>query len=300
MKSLKIFFMTAACLLMLNVQAGAASKSLLDVGMDCGGKEGMKSFLISGFGNYPPFSWSELNEEEYKMFKFKNYKYNGFIYEIVNKVLEEMKITRIKEMVFDNFLLTQKAMLHGKADLLFTSYYIDEAKSGLDYIYPAYFGNPFVVISRATKKIDVDGFEGLKGLKGVVRQEEEVEPLIRGSLPTDTKLEVVEGPETAFRKLLSGEVDFMIASPYATEAEAKRFKIRDKLYYGKKVLRHIKYFIAFSKLSPCRKYKDTFGKLFHEQIADKAAVEKKILEYIQIWADRYKDAPALEYEPAQD
>ena len=211
-----------------------------------------------------------------------------------------MKVVNIKNLTYDNFFQAKKAILHGKMDLLFTSYYIDEAKSGQDYLYPAYFGNPFIVISRATKKIDVDDFSGLKGMKGVIRQEEEIESLIRGSLPTDTKLEVVEGPEAAFRKLLSGEADFMIGSPYATEAEAKRFKIRDKLYYGKKVLRHIKYFIAFSKLSPCRKYKDVFGKLFQEQISDKAAIEKKIQEYIKIWEERYKDDPPLEYEPAQD
>ena len=91
----------------------------------------------------------------------------------------------------------------------------------------------------------------------------------------------------------------MITSPYSAEAEAKRFKIRDKLYYGKKVLRHIKYFVAFSKISPCRKYKKLFGEKFGEQVKDKAEIEKAIQEYIRIWADKYKDEPPLQYTPPE-
>lgn len=63
-------------------------------------------------------------------------------------------------------------------------------------------------------------------MKGVVRREEEVESLIRGLLPTDTKLEVVDGPEAAFRMLLSGNADFMITSPYAADAEQNGSKLK--------------------------------------------------------------------------
>lgn len=273
----------------------AAEKSIYPTST-CGGEgDSTDGFLITGFQEYPPFSWPEINEK-----KFGNKEYHGFVPSFVKKALNNMQVVRIKDLFFDDFQQTQKAMLHGKADMLFTSYYIDDTKSGQDYVYPAYFGNPFIVVSRATKKIDVNDVSGLKGLKGVVRREEEVESLIRGILPTDTKLEVVDGPEEAFRKLLSGEVDFMISSPYATDAEARRFKIKDKLHYGTKVLRHIKYFIAFSKLSRCRKYKKIFSEKFAEQLKDKAEMEKILQKYIQKWADLHQDEPPLEYTPAKD
>lgn len=214
--------------------------------------------------------------------------------------LEEIGIVRTKPVVFDRFNDALRAMLHGKADLLFTGYYIDESKSGLDYIYPAYFGNPFIVLSRKSKKIDVEDVSELKGMKGVVRREEEVESLIRGLLPTDTKLEVVDGPEAAFRMLLSGNADFMITSPYAADAEAKRFKIKDKLHFGSKVVRHIKYFLAFSKMSVCRIYKDKIAQKFNERFKNKAEIEKLIHKYIDIWVKLHADEPPLEYTPAAD
>ncbi len=267
---------------------------------NCGANGMSDSFIIVGFKNYPPFSWVERDEELFAERNIEVFKYQGFILDPLKQSLKDINIIWTKDLFFDDFKDAQKSMLHGKADLLFTSYYIDESKSGQDYIYPAYFGNPFIVVSRNTKKIDVQDPSELKGLKGVVRREEEVESLIRGILPTDTKLDVVDGPETAFRMLLSGEADFMITSPYAADAEAKRFKIKDKLHFGNKVIRHIKYFMAFSKMSDCRQYKDVFAEKFNERFKNKAEVEKLIHKYIKIWVDKHTDEPPLEYVPAQD
>lgn len=116
-------------------------------------KNGQNPFRIVGFKDYPPFSWAELDEQSYKDSGFKSYTYNGFILDPLKQSLEEIGIVRTKPVVFDRFNDALRAMLHGKADLLFTGYYIDESKSGLDYIYPAYFGNPFIVLSRKSKKL---------------------------------------------------------------------------------------------------------------------------------------------------
>ncbi|MBQ8346462.1 MAG: transporter substrate-binding domain-containing protein [Alphaproteobacteria bacterium] len=266
----------------------------------CGAENVGMPFRIVGFKNYPPFSWSEMDEQYYKDTGYKRYMYQGFVLDPLKQALNDIHVVRIQDIAFDDFNDALKAMLHGKADLLFTGYYVDESKSGLDYIYPAYFGNPFIVLSRKSKKIDVEDVSELKGMKGVVRREEEVASLIRGLLPTDTKLEVVDGPEAAFRMLLSGNADFMITSPYAADAEAKRFKIKDKLHFGSKVVRHIKYFMAFSKMSICRPYKDIFSQKFNERFKNKAEIEKLIHKYIDIWVELHADEPPLEYTPAAD
>ena len=250
---------------------------------------------IVGFRNYPPFSWIEGRKGLWGT----EYYYEGFIIGPVKESLKNIHSKYLQEDHFEDSQQIQKAMLRGKEDLSFSSYYIDEAKSGQDYIYPAYFGNPFIVVSRQNKKIDVNDISELKGLKGVIRNDEEIEALFRGILPTDTKMEIVPDAKEAFVKLLSGEADFVITSPYAAEAEARRFKIRDKIHFGNKVLRHIKYFIAFSKQSICRKYKNVFEQEFKKQpiIADKAKMEESIQKYIRIWEEKHKDEPPLEYTP---
>lgn len=294
----KLFFvvLSAVAIFSFDIQAASEKTKVLYPENNCGTADSSDRFSVVGFKNYPPFSWVELDLSDTAK---TSYNYKGFIFDSVRTSLNDMKIQKINNLVMDSVQQIQKAVLHGKTDMFFMSYYVDEAKSGADYIYPAYFGNPFVVVSRASKKIEVDDISGLKGLKGVIRREEEIEALISGLLPTDTKMEVVDGAETAFRKLLSGDVDFMITSPYAADAEVRRFKIKNKVHFGKKVLRHIKYFIAFSKLSVCRKYKDAFAQQFAEQIKDKSALEKKLQDSIRMWADKFADDPPLQYTPPE-
>lgn len=267
---------------------------------DCGASNNGQDFRIAGFKDYPPFSWAELDQTFLRDTGGERYAYHGFVLDPLKQALKDINVIHVRELAFDTFNDAQRSVLHGKVDLLFSSYYVDEGKSGQDYIYPAYFGNPFIAVSRKTKPIDVQDVSELKGLKGVVRREEEVEPLIRGLLPTDTKLVVVDGPREAFKMLLSGDADFMITSPYAADAEAKRFQVKDKLHFGKKVLRHIKYFMAFSKMSPCRPYKGVFAQKFNERFKNKEEVEKLIHKYIDIWVERHAGEPPLEYTPAAD
>lgn len=300
MNSFRFFLAVLTALsLPVHVQAAPAKEKVSYPTRDCGAKGGGKAFAISGFRDYPPFSWVELDEEVYNLTKFKQYRYNGFILDPIKSALNDIHIVEIKDTIFDDYYQVQKAILRGKTDMAFISYYVDEAKSGADYVYPAYFGNPFVVVSRASKKIEVNDVSGLKGMKGVVRREEEIENLIAGVLPTDTKLEAVDGAETAFRKLLSGEADFMISSPYAVEAEARRFKIKDKIHVDTKVLRHVQYFAAFSKLSTCRKYKKLLAQQLGERLKDKAETERNLQKYIRIWADKFADEPPLQYTPPE-
>ncbi len=266
----------------------------------CGGDIGGTALRVVGFKEYPPFSWSSEDMKFYHEKKRHKYFYHGFVYNHLRETLKNIKLINIENLVSDSFAETQKAMLHGKIDVLFQSYYLDESSSGMDFVYPAYFGNPLVVVSRKTKPVVIDDASELKGLKGVIRKEEEIDGLVRGLLPTDTKIDVVDGAETAFRMLLSGDADFMITSPYAADAESKRFKIKDKIVIGKRVLRHIKYFMAFSKMSPCRAFKDRFTRALAESFKDKAAVEKQILQSIQDWVNLHADDPALEYTPADD
>ena len=288
MKLLKNFFLILLCLFFCGVQVQAGPAKKKSLASYCGGKDSL-AFSIVVLKNYPPFSWTQINKEK----KYEERK--GFILDAIDETIKEAGIVTVRNQFFDSFQQTQKAMLRGNAAFSFLSYYVDEAQSGQDYVYPAYFGNPFIVVSRSSKEIEVSDLSELKGLKGVVREEEGIEPLVRNTLPTDTKLEVVSGAENAFRKLLSGEVDYMLTSKYAAEAEARRFKVREMLHFGNTALRHVKYFISFSKKSPCRLYKKLFSELFKEKIKDKEAMEKSIQKHILLWADMYKNEPPLVY-----
>lgn len=261
----------------------------------CGGENSDAYFKIAGFSHYPPFSWKAADLEEYKRRNIQAYKYDGFAVDLVKTALEEIKVKKIESVFFNSEEDMRRAVLEGKVDLIFTTFYQGGNKTGLDFIYPAYFGNPLTVISRADKKVDVADIAELKGMLGVVRREEGVLPLIQGKLPTDTKVVEVDGVDAAFEKLLSGEADFMISSPYSVIAESKMRKNEDKLYIQQKPLRPVKLFAAFSKMSKCKRYKEKFEEAFAKHYADKADAERRMKTYVKLWAE--KGAQADEFPP---
>lgn len=265
----------------------------------CGGDQSYDALKVTGFYAYPPFSWAEYDKTHYEKTGQKNYTYHGFVVEPLMQSIKDMGVKRLDQMGFPAFEDALKAGKRGQTDIVFTTYYQDDTQSGLDYIYPAYFGNPFVVVSRADKKLKISDTSQLSGMKGVIRVEEGIEPIIRGTLPTDTKIMLVNGPEAAFRALLSGEADFMISSPYAAAAEARRFKVWKDVYIGEEPIKSVKIFAAFSKISRCRKFKDLFAESFSALTADKVAAEARMQRAIDEWANMHKDDPPLEYVKPQ-
>ena len=251
-------------------------------------------FNVTGFSDYPPFSWVIDHNAGFSD-RRRDYEYFGFIYQMVKQALKTNGIISTESFYTETPDALKNAARAGKIDLVYTTYYADESKSGMDYIFPAYFGNPFVVISRADKPLDISSIADLRGMRGVGRNEEGVRPLIAGMLSSDTKIEWVDGPREAFKKLMSGEVDFMIGSPYAAVAESKRFGIYEKIYIGTKALRSVKLFAAFPKMSKCRWVKDKFAETFKELAKDNEQKEKLLMEAIELYLSQHRDEPPLSY-----
>lgn len=248
--------------------------------------------FVAGFGDYPPFSWRVALPQANKDLPPK-YQYKGFVFDALKDALKQNRLDFFQEKFYDKFDDLRYEAKHGKVDLFFTAYYEDEKKSGLDYIYPAYFGNSFVVVSLKDKPLDVSDFEQLGGLQGVVRNEEGIRRLIEPALRTDTKIQWVDGPRAAFEALLSGKADFMISSPYAVYAEGRRFKVYDKLFVSQTPLRSIKLFAAFSKLSKCRHLKKGFEQTFNALMKDPAEKQKRLNAAIDEWVAQHADEEPL-------
>ena len=285
----KLFSALFAAALFLTFDAAAVERAEL-----CGTQD--LPLSLAGFANYPPFSWKVL------VFKgdvetMDRYSYKGFVYQTVKDSLDAYDI--VSEDYFqDNFEKLKYEVKHGKTDIFFTSYYEDEKKSNVDYIYPAYFGNPFVIVSLQEKTIDAATFDALSGLRGVVRNEEGIRQLIQPSLPTDTKVEWVDGPRAAFKMLLSGQADFMISSPYAAVAEARRFKVYDKLHISQTPLKSIKLFASWSKMSQCRHLKPKFVEKFNQLMKDPVEKQKRLTAAIEEWVAQNEGEEPLFEEDA--
>lgn len=261
----------------------------------CGGVESSidAPMRIAGFTDYAPFLWIKYDP---KAKKNQEYSYHGFVAKPFMAAMKDMGIVYVRALNLDNYDDALMAAKNGKLDIMMTTYFQGKEEEFVDYVYPSYFGNHMVVVSRADKKVVVNDLSELSGKIGVLREEEGVEPLIRGLLPSDTKIRVVRGAEAAFKMLMSGEADFMITSPYAAVAEARRFKIWKDVYIGEKSMRLIQLFISFSKRSRCRYFKKTFAYEFMKYFKDPAEREKMMQAAIDEWVELHKDEPPLQYE----
>ncbi len=261
----------------------------------CGGPEASidTPMRVAGFTDYAPFLWIKYDPDAKK---FHEYSYHGFVAKPFMAAMKDMGIIYVRALNFKDYDDALLAAKNGKLDIMMTTYFQGKEEAVADYVYPAYFGNHMVVVSRADKKIVVNDFSELSGMFGVLREEEGVEPLIRGLLPSDTKIKVVKGAKEAFRTLMSGEADFMITSPYAAVAEARRFKIWKDVYIGEKSMRLVQLFTSFSKRSRCRVFKRTFAQEFMKYFKDPAEREKMMQAAIDEWVELHKDEPPLEYK----
>jgi polar amino acid transport system substrate-binding protein len=75
------------------------------------------------------------------------------------------------------------------------------------------------------------------------------------------KLDVgrASGIDAAFKDLLDGKADYLIAGYYPGLAEAAREGVKDKVVALNQALITEEMFVAFSKKSPCRSLVDKFG-----------------------------------------
>jgi polar amino acid transport system substrate-binding protein len=176
----------------------------------------------------------------------------------------------------------QAAARDGKADMIFGIYYNDERAKYLDYVRPAFTFDDVAVFVVKGKEFDFKGQDDLIGKKGVTNQGE--------SYGTDfdafmkDKLDVARTPgiEAAFKDLLAGKADYLIAGYYPGLAEAAKEGNKDKVVALDQALLTAEMFVAFSKKSPCRSLAPQFGNGITAMTTD-GRFDKMLQDAITAW-----------------
>ena len=182
----------------------------------------------------------------------------------------------------------------GKIDVIVGSYFDQRVLgSGVNLMFPSYFSNPIVPIFLKGKEKPINTWEDLRGLKGVVRQEENIYSLIFNQLPPDLKIEQVSGAKKAFTKLLTGEADYMLTSLYAGEAEVRRYKLLKEIHFPDKALLIPELFFVFSSQSECRAIKKILEPELRKLKENNAEYKQMLITHIDNWGMRFKDEPKL-------
>lgn len=253
---------------------------------ECGCK---KPIRVAGFVTNPPFGW--VTTIEYK--GRDKYITNGYAIDLFLKMAKELEL-RTENVGFSSYQSALRALRRGNVDVVAGVYYNkNNLGVGMNLLFPSFMDNPIVPIFVKGREKSIKTFEDLKGLKGVVRQEELIYPLVYRQLVPGTNLQQVSGAKKAFKMLIEGQADYMLTSLYSAEAEVRRFKLVDKIQFGTSALEKPKLFFAFASATECQNLKGLFSKKLSAMQQDEAAYKENFVGYINQWGQAFKDDPGL-------
>ena len=145
----------------------------------------------------------------------------------------------------------QAAARDGKADVIVGIYYNDERAQYLDYVQPAFVFDPVVAFVAKGRGFAYSGEDDLIGKKGATNEGESYGNEFDAFIKDKLTVERTDGIDDAFKALLDGKVDYVLAGYYPGLAEATRMEIEDKVEALEPALLSPEMFVAFSKKSPC-------------------------------------------------
>lgn len=245
----------------------------------------------AGFVTNPPFGWVTI--EESKRNKGTTYLVNnGYAYDLFFKIAKELNL-EVKNVGYRSYTEALRDLRRGKIDILGGVYYNKMNYGiGMSLLYPSYIENPVVPLFVKGKEKEVKSFDDLKDLKGIIRKEELIYPMIYQQT-NGLDLKQVSGSKKAFEMLIKGEVDYLLTSLYAGEAEVRRFKLVDKIHFSDIALVRPQLFYAFSSTSGCLKLKSVFEKRLRAKQKNEDAYHAYFVDHINQWGQTFKDEAGL-------
>ena len=295
MKLLKTFLFA----LSLSISSIVSAQSVVDVqepekpvnigNIDSQGCGYTRPLIVAGMIGNPPFGWVERHDER----TTKDLESYGLGRLVLDKIREKLGIS-YTSTGFLSYNRAIAALKRGDIDLLLAAYYRpQDLGTGTTILTPGYFKNVFTVYFKKGKEISITSLTDLDGWKGIVRREENIYPLIHQKLPRGVNLTQISTAKRAFEMLMSGEADYLIGSPYAIEAELRRYKLNDDIIPASQVLLDSNLFFVFTTNSDCWKLKEKFSEALQEEDFSAPKIEEMTRKLIDEWGEKFRDEPGL-------
>ena len=176
----------------------------------------------------------------------------------------------------------QAATRDGKADMIFGIYFNDERAQYLEYVQPAFMYDDVGVFVLKGKGFEFKGQDDLIGKKGVTNEGESYGNDFDAFMKAKLDVTRTAGIDEAFKQLLDGKADYLIAGYYPGLAAAAKGGVKDKVEVLDQALVTAEMFVAFSKKSPCAGSAEKFGQGIAEMTTD-GSFDKMLTEATAKW-----------------
>ena len=170
---------------------------------------------------------------------------------LVEAIAKNLKIP-LESKYMGSWADAQAAARDGKADMIFGIYYNDERATYLYYVKPAFMFDEVEIFIAKGKGFPFKGENDLIGKKGVTNQGESYGNDFDAFIKDKLTVARTDGIDAAFKDLLAGKADYLIAGYYSGLAEAAKAGVKDQVEPLSPAILEAEMFVAFSKKSPCR------------------------------------------------
>ena len=187
--------------------------------------------------------------------------------ELVEAIAKNIKVPLVSKYM-GSWADAQAAVRDGKADMIVGVYHNSDRAKYLDYVQPAFIYDPVVVFVSKAKKFSYKGQDDLIGKKGATNKGESYGTEFDAFMKDKLDVKRTDGLDEAFKALVAGKVDYVIAGYYPGHAEAADMDIDGKVEALEPALLSAEMFVAFSKKSPCAALAPKFSQGITEMTTD--------------------------------
>ncbi|MBR5154752.1 MAG: hypothetical protein IKW58_03410 [Alphaproteobacteria bacterium] len=233
MRKFKILAFVFVCLFSLNVNAVNMYREG-ETNKEKGYKEPIYSY----------FTIEKFFSDEFKMevlaesdnFPFSSRKQGSIFYKIFNDLAEKEHILIwLRYAPKDDFKKVETEFEHGvnklEIDGLFGMYYEEKKYALTKYLYPSFAENKIHLITASNKTLDVATKDDLKKYKGLYIKEDFLPEFVKKDAKRLGMTEV-DSFDRAFEDVLTGKVDYIIASNYESQIELYKRGLRNYVKYS--------------------------------------------------------------------
>lgn len=245
--------------------------------------------VVTGNADYPPLLW--VNPDD-------NSRLTGAAVELLEKALADSGI-HVDALNVGTWEQAQQEVRSGRVDMLAGSFLTPERLGEVDYVYPPYMEIPSVIFVRRGEAFPYSGWDDLRGKRGSSLSSSSFGAAFDTYAADHLEIASTANIDTAFQRLISGEVDYLIHERHQGLALAAQRNVLDQLDILEGSLINEQLYYSISHNSACNSpaLRAALAKGMYQMV--RQGEPRRLLDkYRDSWAAQFapvpEEAPALE------
>ena len=184
----------------------------------------------------------------------------------------------------------------GQSDIALGIYTDTSLYEDWKIIYPAAIDNPVHLVMTPSRISEVKSIDDLTNLKGAISAHDHFTDFVTEQLK-NFNLETIDDSEELYRKLISGEIDYIFITYWYGMAEVLKQGIQEMVSFSKKSIWNMPLFIGISKMSRGREFLSHYLTQQMEQKEYRNKIKERALNILQQIRDEYRGTVPASYNP---